>query len=53
MKIRDKYPKLKDRAFFAKMVEESVFATMHLENQGIPKERIREIVKKVQSQKEL
>jgi hypothetical protein len=53
MKIRDKYPKLKDTAFFAKMVEESVFATMNLENQGVTKERIRQIIQKVENQKEL
>ncbi|MBX9850257.1 MAG: hypothetical protein K2X86_00690 [Cytophagaceae bacterium] len=53
MKIRDKYLKLKDMAFFTKMVEKSVFATMHMENQGFPKERIREIIKKVQKQKGL
>jgi hypothetical protein len=53
MRIRDKYPKLKNSAFFTKMVEESVFATMHLENQGVSKERIREIIKKVNDQKEL
>jgi len=38
MTFYEKYPQLKERAFLTEMLTETVFATMSLEDQQVPKE---------------
>jgi hypothetical protein len=45
MKFYEKYPQLKDRAFLTKMLTDTVFSTMALEDQEVPIARVEEIVK--------
>lgn len=40
MKIKDKYPRLRDRAFVRDMIVGAVYASMLLERQGVDKARL-------------
>ncbi len=53
MKFYEKFPALQQKAFLSKMLIENVFATMSLENQQVPMEKITEIVEKILTEKEL
>ncbi len=53
MKFYEKYPQLKEKSFLSKMLTNTVFSTMSLENQQVPKTKIVQIVKKVLKEKEL
>jgi hypothetical protein len=43
MKLRDKYPQLRDPAFVKDMVVRSVYASMALENQTVSLRKIEEL----------
>ncbi|WP_162303505.1 hypothetical protein [Hymenobacter sediminis] len=43
MKLKDKYPQLQDPAVVKSMVVRSVYASMALENQTVPLERIEQL----------
>lgn len=45
MTFYEKYPQLKEKSFLTVMLTETVYATMSLEDQQVPKEKIEEIVK--------
>jgi hypothetical protein len=53
MKFYEKYPQLKDKAFLTQMLTNNVFATMALENQEVPKEKVEEIVLALLDEQEL
>ena len=53
MKFYEKYPQLKDRNFLSKMLEDSVFSTMSLENQEVSRSKVTEIISKVLKEKEM
>ena len=53
MKFYEKYPKLRDRAFLTKMLTDTVFSTMALEDQEVPMEKVKEIVLSVLREEEL
>jgi rRNA-processing protein FCF1 len=44
MTFIEKYKVLQDKNFLTDMITESVYDTMHLEGQGLPKEKIKEFV---------
>ena len=44
MTFYEKYPQLQEKGFLAKILTETVFSTMSLENQQVPKAKIQEIV---------
>ena len=44
MTFYDKYPQLNQKVFLTEMLTETVFATMSLEDQQVPKEKIEKIV---------
>jgi hypothetical protein len=44
MKFYDKYPQLKEKAFLAQLLTDTVFATMALEDQEVPKQKVEEIM---------
>lgn len=44
MTFYDKYPQLREREFIAKVLIETVFSTMLLEDQEVPKSKVQEIV---------
>lgn len=47
MKFYEKYPQLKEKEFLAKVLTDTVFSTMSLENQVVSKPKIIEIVQSV------
>ncbi|MWB93871.1 hypothetical protein GON26_05825 [Flavobacterium sp. GA093] len=53
MKFYEKYPQLKQKDFLSKVLVNTVFSTMSLENQQVPKIRIIKIVDAVLKEKEL
>ncbi len=53
MKFYEKYPELKKKSFLTEMLSDSVFSTMSLENQQVPKTKIIKIVEKILKEKEL
>lgn len=53
MKFYEKYPKLKDKDFLSKVLTKTVFATMSLEDQEIPKSKVTKIINLVLKEKEL
>ncbi len=53
MKFYEKYPQLKEKSFLSKMLTDTVFSTMSLEDQKVPKSKIIEIVQTVLKEKEL
>ena len=44
MTFYEKYPQLKEKAFLAEMLTETVFTTMSLEDQQVPKAKVHKIV---------
>lgn len=46
MTFIQKYKVLQDRNFLVTMITNSVYDTMHLEGQGLPKEKIKKLVEK-------
>ena len=53
MTFYEKYPQLKEKAFLTHMLIETVFTTMSLEDQQVPKGRVEEIVLSVLANEEL
>ncbi len=53
MTFYEKYPQLQEKAFLAKMITETVFTTMALEDQQVPKEKVQQIVLSLLSYEEL
>lgn len=53
MKLRDRYPKLKDEAFVRSMVVKSVHGSMMLENQGVSKDRLEKLYTEVKEERRL
>jgi hypothetical protein len=53
MKFYDKYPQLKDKGFLTKLLTDTVFSTMLLEDQTVPKPKVSEIVQMVLREQEL
>ncbi len=53
MKFYEKYPQLKEKGFLSKVLTNTVFSTMSLENQQVPKTKIVKIINDVLKEKEL
>jgi hypothetical protein len=53
MTFYDKYPQLRNRAFLSNMLKNTVYATMALENQTVPEEKIEAMVERLIAKKEL
>ena len=52
MKFYEKYPQLKEKAFLSKVLINTVFSTMSLEDQKVPKAKIVKIVDSILKEKE-
>ena len=46
MTFIQKYKVLQDKSFIINMITDSVYATMHLEGQGLPKKKVKELVER-------
>lgn len=44
MTFFEKYPQLQEKEFLTKILTETVFSTMSLEDQEVPKDKVRQIV---------
>ena len=53
MKFYDKYPQLKEKEFFTRVLTNTVFSTMALEDQEVPRAKVEEIVLSLLNEKEL
>ena len=53
MKFYEKYPQLKEKGFLSKVLTNTIFSTMALENQQVSKPRIVEIVQTILKEQEL
>jgi hypothetical protein len=53
MTFYEKYPQLKEKTFLIQILTETVFTTMSLEDQQVPKDRVQEIVLSVLANEEL
>jgi hypothetical protein len=53
MTFFEKYPQLQEKAFLTKMLTETVFTTMSLEDQQVPREKVRKIVLSLLSDRDL
>ena len=53
MKFYEKYPKLQEKGFLSKVLTDTVFSTMSLEDQQVSKAKIVKIVQTVLKEKEL
>jgi hypothetical protein len=53
MKFYEKYPQLQEKGFLSKVLTNTVFSTMSLEDQQVPKTKIEEIINGVLKEKEL
>lgn len=53
MKFYEKYPKLQEKAFLKEVLTNTVFSTMSLENQEVPKAKIEIIVNNLLKKQEL
>ena len=53
MKFYDKYPQLKEKEFLTQILTDTVFSTMLLEDQEVPKPRVKEIVLSLLDEEEL
>lgn len=53
MKFYEKYPQLKEKSFLSKVLSDTVFSTMSLENQQVAMPKVVEIVQNVLAEKEL
>ncbi len=52
MKFYEKYPKLKDKAYLKKVLTDTVFSTMSLEDQEVKRSKVEKIVSLVLKKKE-
>jgi hypothetical protein len=53
MTFYEKYPQLQEKAFLTQMLTETVFTTMSLEDQQVPKDKVQKIVVSLLSDEEL
>jgi len=53
MKFFEKYPQLKEKEFLTKILTDTVFSTMSLENQQVEKSKIKEMVMTLLREEEL
>lgn len=53
MKFYEKYPQLREKGFLSKVLTDTVFSTMSLEDQQVPKTKILKIVNGILKEKEL
>jgi len=53
MKFYEKYPQLKEKDFLTQVLTDTVFSTMSLEDQEVPKPKVREIVLSFLNEEEL
>jgi hypothetical protein len=53
MKFYEKYPQLKEKGFLSKVLANTVFSTMSLEDQQVSKSKIKQIVATVLQEKQL
>lgn len=53
MTFYDKYPQLRSKAFLREILKKTVFATMALEGQTVPEEKIEAMVERLIVKKEL
>jgi hypothetical protein len=53
MKFYEKYPQLKEKEFLTHILIDTVFSTMLLEGQEVPKPRVEEIVLSLLNEEEL
>ncbi|GAA4463271.1 hypothetical protein GCM10023189_41110 [Nibrella saemangeumensis] len=53
MTFYEKYPQLRDKNFLAKVLADTVFSTMSLEDQTVSRPKINKIVQKVLREQEL
>ena len=53
MKFYEKYPQLKQKSFLSKVLTDTVFSTMSLEGQQVPKSKVVKIVDTILKEKEL
>ena len=53
MRFYEKYPQLKEKGFLSKVLTNTVFSTMSLEDQQVPKTKIVKIINGVLKEKEL
>jgi hypothetical protein len=53
MKFYEKYPQLKEKGFLSKVLTDTVFSTMSLEDQQVPKPKVIEIVQSLLAEQEL
>lgn len=53
MKFYEKYPQLKNKSFLSKVLTDTVFSTMSLEDQEVSKLKITKIVKDILKEREL
>lgn len=53
MKFYEKYPQLKNKSFLSKVLADTVFSTMSLEDQQVSKSKVVKIVDTILKEKEL
>jgi hypothetical protein len=53
MKFFEKYPRLKEKEFLTKILTDTVFSTMSLEDQQVDKSRVKQIVVLLLEEEEL
>lgn len=53
MTFYEKYPQLQEKGFLAQVLTETVFTTMSLEDQQVPKQKVKEIVLSLLAEQEL
>ncbi|MBS7255131.1 hypothetical protein [Flavobacterium branchiicola] len=53
MKFYEKYPQLKNKTFLSKVLADTVFSTMSLEEQQVSKSKVVKIVDAILKEKEL
>lgn len=53
MKFYEKYPQLKNKTFLSKVLTDTVFSTMSLEDQQVSKSKVVKIVDTILKEKEL
>ncbi len=53
MKFYQKYPQLKQKSFLSKVLVDTVYSTMNLENQNVSKIKIIQIVDAILKEREL
>lgn len=53
MKFYEKYPQLKQKSFLSKVLTDTVFSTMSLEDQQVSKSKVVKIVDTILKEKEL